>query len=449
MKRLIPLLFLFTLFMGSCSNITDTSSLPHSPSTLPGSSSDTTSPICPPKSDLAHPPSSGPITLTVRGWSSTTAESNLVLAILNDFQKLHPSIKLNWISLTGNYEDKMSLLNAKNQLPDVFFISPSMASTYISKQKLLNLTPYMQRDHVQTSSYDPFLFTPFMCKDTVYAIPKDWSTLGLVYNKTLFRQAGLAFPDATWTWNTLRNAALKLTNLSTHDTSRYGISLPDDASRWLAFLFANGGSVLDASQTKAVFNSPNAIAALDFYSSMQLQDHSSVLPVSLNDSWPGQPFGEQRTAMVIEGSWLIPFMSENYPQVDYGIAPLPMGPQHKRANLLFTNAWAASASTKYPEASWELIQYLTSMVAQTRILHSGLALPSLASLAHDPSIQQSSKIKALFEALPYSTLDYYGTEDTFIHNHIHLALQNVLQGQMSAQDALNDAVSQVDSKLSP
>jgi multiple sugar transport system substrate-binding protein len=307
----------------------------------------------------------------------------------------------------------------------------------------------MQRDHVQSNAYYPALFTPFTCNSTVYGIPKDWNTLGLVYNKTLFQKAGLPFPKSTWTWNDLRTAARKLTYRSPDGITHYGISLPDSSSRWLAFLFANNGSVLDASQKKSAFDTPSAVDALTFYSSMQLQDHSSVLPGSLNASWAGQVFGEQRAAMVIEGGWLIPYLKESYPQVTYGFAPLPLSPQNKRANLLFTNAWSASASTKYPEASWDLIRYMTDSAAQKNTLRSGLALPSLASLTQNSSLQQLSTMKTLFDALPYSTLDYYGPQDTFIHNRLDLAVQNVLLGKMSAGDALANAATQINAALSP
>jgi multiple sugar transport system substrate-binding protein len=451
MKRLIPFFFILGLLMMSCQTIAGASSPVQPGGTQSGSAPGDTSSGCPVPTAkaLAQPTANHPAMLTVMGWSSTTAEDNLVRSQLADFQKLYPSIKLNWISVTGNYPDKMSVLATNNQLPDVFFMRPDMASVYISKQKLLDLSPYMQRDHIAASSYYPALFPPFMCNSTIYGIPKDWNTLGLVYNKTLFQQAGLPFPDANWTWNDLRAAARKLTSRALNGSMQHGISLPDSSSRWLAFLFANNGSVLDASQKKSAFTTSAAIDALNFYSSMQLQDHSSVLPGSLDASWTGQVFGEQRTAMVIEGGWLIPYLKESYPQVAYGIAPLPLSPQNKRANLLFTNAWSASATTRYPEASWELIRYLTGATAQANILRSGLALPSLASLAQDHTMQQLPAIKTLFDALPYSTLDYYGPQDTFIHNRLDLAIQNVLLGKMDARDALTNAAAQIDAMLSP
>ena len=45
-----------------------------------------------------------------------------------------------------------------------------------------------------------------------YAVPKDYDTIGLWYNKTLFDKAGVSYPDDTWTWDDMYNAAVKLTD---------------------------------------------------------------------------------------------------------------------------------------------------------------------------------------------------------------------------------------------
>ena len=55
-----------------------------------------------------------------------------------------------------------------------------------------------------------------------YEIPKDYDTIALWYNKTMFDAAGLSYPDATWTWDDLYNAAVKLTK---KDGSQYGFCM--------------------------------------------------------------------------------------------------------------------------------------------------------------------------------------------------------------------------------
>ncbi|QBD83710.1 ABC transporter substrate-binding protein [Ktedonosporobacter rubrisoli] len=409
---------------------------------------------CPQQSNAqAMSPENGPVTLNVTGWISTPAEDALVQQNLARFERLHPNIRLKWLPISGNgydYSAKVLSNMASDNAPDVFYLESRTASYFIAHDKLLNLSPYMARDHIKASDYYSSLMAAFSCRTgQVFGIPKDWNALGLFYNKRLFREAGVAFPTSTWTWADMRAAARKLTHVRS-STPVYGISLPADSSRWLAFLFADGGSVLNADGTQAVFNDRAGVDALDFYAGFQRQDKSSILPSALVPAWDGdvlQAFGEERTAMALEGGWLIPYLTQNFSHVDYGIAPIPLAPAGKRGNLIFMNAWAAYAGTRHPEAAWELIKYMTGQEVQGSQLHAGFALPSLRSLANDAYFEQHPALKVLFDAASYGYVDVYGPDDLFIHQKLDLAIASVLSGKADAQIALDVAARQINVQL--
>jgi len=226
----------------------------------------------------------------------------------------------------------------------------------------------------------------------------------------------------------------------------YGVVLSADESRWGAFLLANGGSVLNKNGTQATFNNQTGVSALDYYASF-LKNNTGALPTTVGAPWNGDAFGKQRAAMVIEGSWLIPYMTTTYPNVQYGISPLPMAPNGKRADLTFTNAWSASSSTKHPEAAWELVKYMTGSTVQASQLNAGFSLPSLQSLANVPYFTSHPDVKVLFDAATYSYADYYGPQDSAIHTDLANAIQEVMLGKQDAQTALNNAATQVNTSL--
>ncbi|HET8910382.1 MAG TPA: extracellular solute-binding protein, partial [Ktedonobacteraceae bacterium] len=160
----------------------------------------------------AAAPESGSVTLTVSGFSSSPAEDALVQANLKNFETAHPNIKLNWSPISGDYPTKMRANIAGNTVPDVFYLQPTMSNEYISSGKLLNLSPYMTKDNVNASDYYSALTNPFVCtKGDVYGLPKDWNSLGVFYNKQMFKDAGLAEPTANWTWSDMQTDAQKLT----------------------------------------------------------------------------------------------------------------------------------------------------------------------------------------------------------------------------------------------
>jgi len=395
----------------------------------------------------AAAPVSGNVTLTVAGWTSTPAEDALVQSNLQKFEQLHPNIHITWSPIPGDYPTKMRANVAGGTVPDVFYLSPDMSSEYISASKLLNLSPYMARDHVSASNYYSALLNPFVCTGgQVYGLPKDWASLGVFYNKQMFQAAGVPFPSANWTWQDFQNDAAKLTKNAGSTNAVYGVSLSADASRWGAFLLANGGTMLNKNGTQATFNSQAGVSSLEYYDSF-LKNHTGVLPTQVGAPWNGDAFGKAKAAMTIEGPWLIPYMQTTYPNIQYSIAPLPVAPTGKRANLIFTNAWSAYSGTKYPEAAWELIKYMTGTTVQKSQLDAGFALPTIKGLANDPYFTQHPDFKVLFDAATYGYADYYGPQDLAIHNDLATALQAVMLNKQTAQSALNDAATKVNNTL--
>ncbi|WP_153057392.1 extracellular solute-binding protein, partial [Streptococcus suis] len=74
-----------------------------------------------------------------------------------------------------------------------------------------------------------------------YAIPKDFDTIGLWYNKKLFDEAGIPYPDDTWDWNKLKEVAKKLTK---PDGSQYGFGAGlSNQEGYYNFIYQNGGKV--------------------------------------------------------------------------------------------------------------------------------------------------------------------------------------------------------------
>ncbi|GAC1382504.1 MAG: ABC transporter substrate-binding protein [Ktedonobacteraceae bacterium] len=391
---------------------------------------------------------SGSVTLTVSGFSSSPAEDALVQQNLNKFTQAHPNIKINWSPIPGDYATKMRANVASGTVPDVFYLTPDMASEYIHANKVLNLSPYMQRDNVSPDNYYASLLSPFTCKSgQVYGIPKDWNSLGVFYNKKLFQAAGLSDPSPDWTWTDMQNDAKKLTKDPGTTHSTYGITLDSSTSRWAAFLFADGGSVLNQDGTQAAFDNQAGIDSLNFYTSFQ-KNNTGTRPENVGSTWAGDAFGKERAAMALEGGWLIPYMAQTYPNVQYGIAPVPKSPTTgKRADLIYTNAWAAYANTKHADAAWQVIKYMTGTDVQTSQLHAGFALPSLKSLANDSYFTSNPGVKVMFDAATYGFADYYGSQDQAIHTTLDNAIEQVLLNKADVQTALSEAKSKVNSQL--
>ena len=377
-------------------------------------------------------------TLRAANWGGNPTENALVKKYETDFHTKYPKITIQQEEIPTNFEDKIKTEMSANSEPDAMYVSTKLMNFAAPAGRLLDLTPLMSKWGVSKDEYVSTLLSPWQLDGKQYALPKDFGDLVLFYNKSMFSAAGLQPPAS---WDDVKADAKKLTTGTVK-----GISLPADSARFDAFLYAYGGKILNSDGKSVAFNSKAGQDALSFYSSFQLQDQSSALPDTLGASWPGDALGKQKAAMVIEGGWLIPYMHDTYPSVQYGSVKLPKGPA-KQATLSFTNGWGCSARTKYQDACMLFVKYMTGKIVQQQVLQSGFALPARKDLANDPAITSNPDVKNLWDSASFAVPWTFGPHEDKINAATDTALQTVLLGKGSVKDALSKAEQDANSAL--
>lgn len=376
--------------------------------------------------------------LRAANWGGNPTENNLVKKYIDDFMKKYPKIKVTQEQIPDAFEDKIKTQMTAGSEPDAMYVSTKLMNFAAPAGRLLDLGPLMSKWGVSRDEFVPSLLSPWEYNGKLYGLPKDFGDLVIFYNKKMFTAAGLQPPK---TWDEVRSSAKTLTK-----GDAKGISLPDDSARWNAFLFGWGGNVLSPDGKTAVFNDKAAIDSATFYASFQLTDKSSDLPSNLGATWAGDAFGKQKAAMVIEGGWLIPYMKDTYPAVEYGTIALPAGPS-KQATLLFTNAWGCAAKTKSPDACFLFVKYMTSKEVQKQVLESGFALPARKDLANDPFFSTHPNEKTLFDSAQFAVPWTFGPHEAKIQEAMSNALGAILLGKSTPKEALDKAVADANTAL--
>src|SRR5690606_14008347 len=135
-----------------------------------------------------------------------------------------------------------------------------------------------------------------------------------------------------------------------------GLVTPPNLERWLPFLYQAGGALFDE-EGNFTFDSDETRQALDLYVGM-VNEGIAGPPSSVDAGWGGEAFGEGRAAMAMEGNWVIQFLLENYPELNWGVVELPAGPAGE-ATMAFTVCYGVAADNDHPEESWALVNFLT------------------------------------------------------------------------------------------
>jgi multiple sugar transport system substrate-binding protein len=334
--------------------------------------------------------------LRVSGWGDES-EQKVNQDAFARFNQLYPNVKIKYEPQPKDFQTKMKADFAGNTEPDVFYLDSSLMSAFAPNELLLPLDDAMATAGVKGSDYLGQLTQLFQFGGKTYGLPKDQGALALFINDAMAQKAGVD-PKSLTTFAAVTEAAKKMT-AGEGPGKTFGMCVNEDIQRVAAFMLGNGNAVI--ADNKAVFNQEPGVQAVQWWLGF-IKDGTGERPKNLGADWCGDAFSKGQAAMVVEGGWMIPFMANQAADVKYTAVPLPVGPNGKEpASLVFTNAWAASARTKYPQAAAALIIYLTSPENQKPILQTGFALPSHTSLLNDPYFAQNPNAKVLTEAAQY------------------------------------------------
>jgi len=151
--------------------------------------------------------------------------------------------------------------------------------------------------------------------------------------------------------------------------------------------------------------------------------------------------------MVYEGGWLIPYMTQSFPNVKYGVVQLPAGPKGK-GNLIFTVAYSIAKDSKNPEAAYKVVDFLTNPDSQQTVLESGFALPTRVSLQNSDYLKNNLNSAAIFNgALEGAHPFVWGVVGSDVNDQIGKALEAVYLKDTPVAEAFKAAAEVIRQKI--
>ncbi|MGB9799550.1 MAG: ABC transporter substrate-binding protein [Thermanaerothrix sp.] len=377
------------------------------------------------------------------GWAASPEETALLQSLLLDFTAENPDIVVKYEPITGDFWATLKTSIAAGTEPDIYYMDIFQFPAFVQDDVMLPLDDFMAKTGTKKEDFIPSLIDAFSANGKVYGIPKDFNTLGLFYNKDLFAKAGLAEPTDDWTWDDLKAAAQKLSDPA---NNVYGLGVPADAGRFPIFVFQNGGSIMTPDFQDTRLDAPEAIEAGKFYTSFRAEKIGAI-PADVGEGWQGTVFGKGQFAMVYEGGWLIPYLKQQFPNINYGVVTPPAGPKGE-GNLIFTVAYVISKNSKNPEAAWRVINYLTSEAAQKKVMESGFALPTRLSLQKSDYLKTNPASAAIFRgALQGARPFMWGLAGSDVNDQMTKALERVYLENMSVEESFKQAAEAIRQKL--
>jgi len=306
--------------------------------------------------------------LTVLIGSSGDAETAAVQSALDAWSK-ESGTEVS-LQVASDLSQELSQGFAAGEPADLFYLSTDQIAGFASNGSLKAYGDEL----TNKDDFYPSLVENFTIDDTFYCAPKDFSTLALVINSTMWADAGLTDADLPKTWDDLAEVAKKLTT-----PEHVGLAFGAEYQRVGTFMAqAGGGLVKDGA---AIADDDANVTALEYVKS-HLVDGTFAFAKDVGAGWGGEALGKQSAAMVIEGNWITGAMQNDFSDVEYTVAELPEGPGGK-GTLQFTNCWGMAADSPNQQAALDLVEYLTSADSQLAFSKAFGPMPSIKSAADE------------------------------------------------------------------
>lgn len=319
--------------------------------------------------------------LTVAIWDN--AQKPGLEQIISEFtEKTNIEVEVQAIT----WDSYWTLLEAGasgGDMPDVFWMHSNEAQKYMSNDILLDLTDRIAASEVlEMDKFPEDIKEMYQYDAKTYAVPKDIDTIALWYNKAMFDDAGIPYPDDTWTWDTYYDTAVKLTKA---DGSQYGCAMnpSNEQDGWMNIIYSMGGKVISEDKKTSGFDDPNTLKAMEYIDKLV---KNAMPPASvMSETGTDVLLSSGKIAMLTQGSWMVPGFKENeYIVNNCDVAVLPKDAATDRRISLYNGlGWAAFAGTKNPDAAWKLIEWFGSKDMQVKQAQLGVTMAAYEGVSED------------------------------------------------------------------
>lgn len=381
---------------------------------------------------------------------------------LAPFHEMYPDLK---VVVEPNTFDRTIVQCSTGVGPDLIEIyNTADMVAYIEAGILLDLTPYAEAMGFGPNSTYPRLVGNLMYEGRQYRYPANAASQVLIYNKKKFREAGLPYPESGMLWDDFLELMKPLTLKRESGRGYRQFALVLGEGYITDLLLQHGASMYKENGTRSALDSPEAIAAMQFYYDL-MRKHEIIPTPSAAESLSaagGWGFGEIRWfaaghAAAIWGSRWMLVIFRQYPELheELGVALLPRLTDGEPTSMSGTRGPGINVNCENVEEALLFMQYLASEDYAQVIAMSGDALPPLADYGEDagrllnPRFPQEDYQQVFIDSMKYALpMEVSPFISPIVANRIWTeTFENVQNDLKSPEQAMRDAARQINTRI--
>jgi multiple sugar transport system substrate-binding protein len=328
--------------------------------------------------------STAPVTIMYTDWEPTDG-AQIQETVVADFMKKLPHITVDYQKNPGPYFEKLQTLLVAGTPPDAYALSQGDLTQLSAQGSVADLDAYVKQDAKSVNAGDFFKvhLEAWKVGGKQLALPRDGGGVVVFYNKSLFDQQGITPPAAGYTWDQWLEVCKRLVKKDGATTTFYAANRNAPAD-WQHWVWQNGGELLDKDAKRSTLEAKEAVEAIQYHADL-IQKHGVMPAPSVYG-----PGNEDAMGQFIQGKAAMYFglrsgMQRMRAINGFKLEAMPHPRQKNRLTPLNTTAVLLPKGGKKNDASWNLLQYMTSTEGQLKRMEQGGAVPSRDSVSKAPT----------------------------------------------------------------
>lgn len=378
---------------------------------------------------------------------------------INIFESSNPNIRITPEPISyGEKEARYQTECTARRMPDVVKLHNFSLTLFFELGCAADLTPFIQREGPDflKAWYDIPIDT-VSHKGKVMAMPGDFMSMVVIYNRELFRAAGLDPDRPPKNWTEFLDSARRLTRDTDGDgrLDQWGYSIPASKNpglplRILPVVWSFGAEFLTPDGQRSALDTREFREAFTYI--VELATVHRVVPPGVTTFGPGDvrtQMASRRVAMKIGSGWSYPIINDLNPGLRAAetleAAPVPVG--RKQVTAAWQSGWIMSPHTRNPDAAWKFVKFLSSKETEKKFYQDNRVVSSRKDVNALPLVRTDKFSRVIVSQLPFARLEPRIREWPEIFDAFTTALQEAITGAKAPDRALADAHARVNAIL--
>ena len=294
-------------------------------------------------------------------WGQARAEE-----LIKKFEAANPDVKVKLdVTVSNGLQNRIQVALRSGSPPDLIDSSMQWTVPFANTGKLLPLDDFVAKSRIDLGDFYAATLKSARHEGKLYGLPYRAQTLGLLYNKQHYRDAGLDPEKPPQTWDEFIKVSQQLTKKNSKGEQQYGFGVVGGGevqniiTRLMPFIWMNGGTVISDDEKRALVNQPEAVQAVEFYTSPFTKLGVSPPSTLQNDGAALRKlFSAGAISQYLSGQYDLPAIKQENPEIEVGATAFPHPAGKQTSGVLSGWNFIVPKDSKHIDAALRLAGFL-------------------------------------------------------------------------------------------